>query len=207
MKSYPSISNRPVKGVECYVFGKEDGSNLRLEWNVKKGFHRWGRRNGLLDDSNPILKRGPQIFETQKMGDLLGPILKAQKYQDVTLYFEFHGPNSFAGCHDENEQQVLTLFDIDVKNKGMLPPHDFHKLFGSLYFSQKLLYVGNWTEELAQRIWDGKLEGMPFEGVVAKTKPENPRKPSLMWKFKSEAWLQRLRVKCGDNQKLFEMLV
>lgn len=206
MKTYPSISKKPLKGIECYVFGKEDGSNLRVEWNVKHGFHRWGRRNGLLDDSNPILKRGPEIFLEKKMGDELEAILRKEKIQDATLYFEFYGPSSFAGNHDENEQQTLMLFDVSLKNKGLMPPHEFHKLFGHLSFSQRLLYVGNWTDELEKSIVEGRLEGMPLEGVVAKTRPENPRKPFVMWKCKNNAWLSLLKKKCGDDQKLFELL-
>jgi hypothetical protein len=206
MKSYSSISKKSRHGVFCYVFAKQDGSLMRVEWDHKKGFHRWGRRNGLLDDSNPILKRAPEIFEELKMGEEIEICLKKQKLNAATLYFEFWGPSSFAGNHNPDEKQTLTLFDVDIKNKGLATPDVFLKMFGELKFSQQLLYSGNWTKDLEKSVIDGTLEDMPLEGVVAKAKPDKPNQPVIMWKCKSKAWLDRLKHQCGDDEKLFELL-
>lgn len=206
MKSYQTIPKIPTPGLLCYVFAKYDGSMIRAEWDAKKGFHKWGRRNGLLDDSNPILKRAPEIFESQKMGVALEDALKSFKCTSATLYFEFWGKNSFAGNHSEDEQQTLTLFDVDVRHQGLIMPDTFMKYFGHLAFSQKLLYMGNWTKELENSIIDSTLVGIPFEGVIAKAKPKSPKRPVIMWKFKTSAWLDKLKNRCGDDKRLFDLL-
>ena len=46
MKQYPSIPGlkelEKLKGRKIYVFDKIDGSNIRAEWNPKKGFYKFG---------------------------------------------------------------------------------------------------------------------------------------------------------------------
>lgn len=68
MKTYPTISGLTpkiralVEGCPVYLFRKEDGSNIRAEWNPNKGFYKYGRRNGLLDDSNQFKRGSRAIF-------------------------------------------------------------------------------------------------------------------------------------------------
>ena len=50
MKSYRSIpfANKIPENETFYVFDKLDGSNIRAEWNPKKGFYKFGSRSQLL---------------------------------------------------------------------------------------------------------------------------------------------------------------
>jgi len=204
MKQYPSIEQKIHFGEPVYVFGKEDGSNMRVEWDRKKGFHKWGRRNGLLDDSNPILKRFPEVF-LEKYGTGLDEALRKARFEQVVCFAEFHGPNSFAGTHKEEEQQTATLFDVDVYKKGLMPPKEFLEHFGHLPV-QSLLYEGNFTQEIYNQVRAGTLPGMPLEGVVCKGVKDRKSAQPLMFKVKSLAWLQRLREHCNGNETLFNQL-
>lgn len=205
MKQYPSIPKIPQRGVWCYVFAKQDGSQIRVEWSAKKGYHRWGRRGGLLDDSNPILKRAPTVWEVHPLAQPLEAKLREERIQEATLYFEFWGASSFAGNHSPDDEQTLTLFDIDVKRKGLMAPKDFYRLTFGLPGVAECLHHGAWTADIEDQVRAGTLPGMPFEGVVAKVSPDRNGEP-IMWKCKSDAWLAKLKHRCGDNEALFNQL-
>ena len=204
MKSYPSISPDIRYGTPIYAFGKNDGSCMRVEWTQKNGFAKWGRRNGLLDDSNPILKRFPDLFMA-RYGAELPKIFKDQRWQEVTCFAEFYGPGSFAGNHVESETQEARMFDVSVYKKGFLEPGPFNKLFGDLPV-QELLYQGNFTKDLEQQIRQGTLEGMPFEGVVCKGALDRKSGLPLMFKVKSQGWFDKLREHCKGDEALFRLL-
>lgn len=203
MKDYPTISRIVRYGVPVYVFDKLDGSLIRVEWSRKRGFYKFGKRHGLLDDSNPILRRAEQLF-TKKYNAILSAAFKRERWQKAVAYLEFHGPNSFAGNHDESEQQTVTMFDIAHDNKGFLDPKTFLKFCGDEIEHAKLLYVGNFTHPLEEQIRNGTLEGMTFEGVVAKGSYESPGMP-MMFKCKSKSWLDKLHAKC-ETEEEFERL-
>lgn len=38
MQQYPSINKEVIKDLDYYVFDKLDGSNIRVEFSLKKGF-------------------------------------------------------------------------------------------------------------------------------------------------------------------------
>ena len=204
MKSYPSIAKEPRYGESVYAFGKQDGSQVRVEWNRKNSFHKWGRRNGLLDDSNPILKRFPDLF-LGKYGVGLEEALRKARFESVTCFAEFWGPSSFAGTHVESEEQTCTLFDVDVYKKGLLEPSEFLKLFGHLPV-QELLYQGVYNREIEQQIQQGTLPGIPLEGVVCKRARDRKNGSPLMFKVKQTAWMTRLKEHCKGDDRLFQLL-
>lgn len=197
MKSYPSISSDIQRGLSCYVFDKLDGSNIRVEWNPKKGFYKFGRRNGLLDGSNPILLRSPQIF-LEKYSESLSLIFSKQKWKSVVSFFEFVGPSSFAGNHSEDERQDVVLFDVSPFGMEMLHPKDFVKLFVDSVDTAKLLHHGPVDFELIESVQNGTLPGMTLEGVVCKSGKET-------FKIKNRAWLERLKSACKTIEE-FERL-
>ena len=122
--------------------------------------------------------------------------LTLQRWDRVVAFFEFWGLNSFAG-HHVDEQHAVTLFDISVHRKGLLEPRTFIKLFEPLGIP-RVLHVGNFNRELQKEVEQGTLEGMTFEGVVAKGSYVSPGRP-LMFKWKSKAWLDRLRADCATE--------
>lgn len=205
MKKYPSISKISRK-VDVFMFDKLDGSNIRAEWTRKKGFVKYGRRNGLLDDSNPHLLNAPPLIEEHWVEDL-SRIFRDKRLTKATAYFELHGPGSFSGNHVEGDDFKCTLIDVAVDKKGILSPDQFTGWFKGLEHAE-LLHRGRVTPELVEQIKSGTLPGMTFEGVVCKVggKPDRPGRP-YMWKIKNQAWIDRLRVLCGDNDQLFERLL
>ena len=111
MKEYPSIlsagdllaRSEDHLGRPFMAFDKLDGSNIRAEWDRKKGWHLFGSRRRLLDASQPLLGQAIQLI-LDGYGDGLAkvftddPLLSHPK--EATAYFEFLGPHSFAGLHD-----------------------------------------------------------------------------------------------------------
>ena len=127
MKDYPSI-DATIRGGPCYVFGKYDGSSLRSEWDPKKGFWKHGKRNGLLDHSNPHLLKGPDLFR-EKYEEPLSRIFRAERWRKVVVFYELWGPQSFAGYHVEGDAHTVTLFDVAVDNRGIMFPNEFVRTF------------------------------------------------------------------------------
>ena len=199
VKTYPSIPKQIIAGQPAYVFDKLDGSNIRIEWSKKNGFHKFGTRKRLLDPNEDILGTAYQLIE---QFDTLPSIFLKNQWQNVTAYFELHGENSFAGNHDPQDDHRLTLIDVNVYKRGFVPPKEFAKLFADVD-SARLLYHGNVNQPFVDEVRNGELQGMTFEGVVCKYLHKKLHK---MFKVKSRAWLERLKTKCGDDEELFNKL-
>lgn len=215
LKTYPHIDKRvfgkaaPFGGT-VFVQPKPDGSNLRVEFS-RKGYRRdglglskWGRRTGLLDDSNPILHRGVDLF-LEKYSEGFVRTCVDERWEKATAFFEFHGPSSFAGNHSEDEDQTVDLFDVQVSRKGFLSPHDFYKLFGDLPVIE-CIHHGLFGPEEVDQVWKGCFPGQSFEGVIVKKGFDRKRGGPLMYKVKSQAWLARLKTYCGENEDLYRRL-
>lgn len=204
MKSYPSLPY----GTECHLpivaFDKLDGSNVRAEWTSKKGWTKFGTRNRLVDSSDPIFGQIPEIVET-KFGKSLHEALLKGGFDRAMCFFELYGPKSFAGMHDKDDQLTVTLIDVAPYNQGILEPERYLKYFGHLDIA-KVLYTGELTPEFIESVRNSTLPGMTFEGVVCKAKNNKKTKMPLMFKQKSQAWLNKLREHCGTNDELFRTL-
>jgi hypothetical protein len=203
VKTYPTIPSAVQHGTYVYVFDKLDGSQIRAEWTRKKGWAKFGRRGGLLDDSYPLLSQEAPVLFMDKYAEALEKVFRKQRWDKAVVFCEFWGPNSFAGNH-EDETHDVTLFDVAFDKKGLLEPRKFLKIFGHLDHST-LLAQGNFTKEMQRQVTEGTLPGMTFEGVVAKGAYVSPGRP-LMFKWKSAAWLDRLKDYCGENETLFRQL-
>ncbi|MBW3020795.1 hypothetical protein KY334_05845 [Candidatus Woesearchaeota archaeon] len=204
MKQYPSIDRTISSSLDIYAFNKLDGSNIRVEWTRKNGFEKFGSRRQLIDERTPILGESIQIFNFLYK-DQLHEIFKENRWQKVTCFLEFHGDNSFAGTH-QNEQHRLTLFDVQIHKKGFLLPREFLKTFKDVK-TAKLLYTGKCNQPFIESVENGTLEGMTFEGVVCKAnKYKTPGVP-YMFKVKNKEWIEKLKIKCEGNEKLFKELL
>ena len=203
MKSYPSIDRKFVFDRTLVVFDKLDGSNIRAEWNHKRGFYKFGTRTRLLDESDPMLGGAkPLILDT--VGEELGRCFKNNRWERAVAFFEYWGEKSFAGTHDPDDTHCVTLIDVAPYLQGMLSPHKFINIFSG-FDTPRVLHVGELSADLIDRVKDGSLEGMTYEGVVCKY--EHPKlKSSEMFKIKSRAWLADLRKMCGNNDALFRRL-
>lgn len=202
MKRYPSISGKSVDR-PIIAFDKLDGSNVRAEWTPKKGWAKFGRRNGLLDSSHPLLEKKTTPLILDKYGDDLARVFHKQKWRRATAFFEFHGPSSFAGWHDPDEEHTVTIIDVMVFGKGLLEPRPFLDLFGHLDIPS-VLYRGKAGAQLREDVLEGRLPGVTFEGVVCKG-ARIKGKP-VMFKLKTKAWYDRLRERCAGDEALFNQL-
>jgi len=202
MKQYHSISKEIQYGKYIYAFDKLDGSNIRAEWNSKKYFHKFGSRTQLIDESHSPLGRSIYLIKNKYEKDLTD-LFNKQKWTDVLCFFEFYGVNSFAGNHPDTEQTV-TLFDINPFKQGILEPRYFIKYFGHLD-TPKVLFEGNVSQSLIDQVKNSILDGMSFEGVVCKGANDKNKLP-LMFKIKSQAWLDKLKYHCKDDINMFNNL-
>ena len=62
-------------------------------------------------------------------------MFKNLKVESVVTYWEFLGPNSFAGQHDANDEHHVVLIDVDRYKKGFIPPLEFINLFTNFLIS------------------------------------------------------------------------
>jgi len=205
MKQYPSIGHLTKKtnlDDTYYVFDKLDGSNVRVVVDkeaVKSGIlTKFGKRHGLLDDKTPYLIESKDLISS--FSNNLIQMVKDSKWEEATFFFEFYGDSSFSGAHFDETHKV-SLIDIDVYKKGILPPDKFLTLVDSYNIPHpKMLHFGKIDQEFQASVEDSAIEGMTFEGVVCKSS-------SSAFKIKSKAWLAKLKEKCGDDKELFLRLL
>lgn len=204
MKQYPSISKDIRYDIHVFLTPKYDGNNFRCEWNSKKGFYKFGSRTQLIDRSSTQMGEAIDLVQ-EKYSEPLSEVFKKNKWKDVICFFEYYGPNSFAGQHLVSDIKTVTLFDVNPYKLGILPPREFFNIFKYID-KTPLLFEGKLTQEIVQHIKDSKFPGMAFEGVVAKASPDNKTKMPVMFKIKSQAWLDKLKVFCNNDISLFEKL-
>ena len=204
MKSYPSITKEVRQDIYIYAFDKLDGSNIRAEWNSKKGFYKFGTRTQLTDEKTMPFGRAIPLIKEKYENDLT-MVFKEQNWRDALCFFEFWGPSSFAGNHNFEEKMDVTLIDVNPYKEGILVPTEFIRLFGHLDIP-KVCYEGHVSTELFDKVKQSTLKGMTFEGVVCKGANDKMTKAPIMFKIKSKAWLDKLRDYCKGDENLFERL-
>lgn len=194
MKQYPTIPKIPEKGpTKFWVFDKLDGSNIRAEWSKKRGFCKFGTRKRLLGTDQGLLALAQSIIESKETH--FREIFKPAKIERTVCFFEFWGERSFAGNHFAGDTFRTTLIDVSVYKKGMMTPDKFLKLFDdSPVDSAPLLHVGPITEDLKKQVREGTFPGMTDEGVVCKAKPSKRFNKPIMFKLKSQSWIDRVKT-------------
>lgn len=204
MKEYPLISRDQQYGTKVYGFDKLDGSNIRVEWSKKRAFYKFGTRHQLLGEDHPHLGEAIPLIKGNWEKDLSDIFIK-QRYESAVAFFEFWGPNSFAGQHVQ-EPHITNLIDVSPYKQGILGPDDFLELFGHLDIA-KLLFQGNFNHEVEQQVHKSELPGITFEGLVCKRKKEKKFEMPRMFKCKTQAWLDRLKNYCNGNDVLYQKLL
>ena len=92
----------------------------------------------------------------------------------------------------------LDLIDVTPYKQGILGPAEFVKLFGDLP-SAKLLGRFNWTRGFVERVWNGEIEGVTFEGVVGKT-GHGKTHDLVMAKAKTKAWIDKVKARYAPDE-------
>lgn len=203
MNQYPSIPKEVQKGLSIYSFNKIDGSQIRSEYTRKTGFSKFGSRGRLLGSDQEFISEGKDLFLNKYARDLIERF-KQNNIEKAVVFSEFFGEHSFVGTHQAEPHDVV-IFDIHIYKRGLLPPKEYLELMEGLEIAP-LLYHGPCSAEFIESVRNSTLEGMGLEGVVCKAKnPKNAGLP-IMFKIKSQAWLDRLKLDCGDDTKKFELL-
>jgi hypothetical protein len=196
VKSYPSIPQnrgRTLREFAAHVFDKLDGSNLRFEWDRKRGWHKFGTRTQMLDRAHPALGAAIDVFE-RTLAEPLARLATDQRWQELVAFAEFWGPRSLGGRHEPDDPKSLTLFDLSPHKKGILGPEEFLRLCGALPTPR---YLGEfaWTGAFVERVRRGELPGVTLEGVVGKAGAGHRL---TMAKAKTQAWIDRILARYGD---------
>jgi hypothetical protein len=198
MKSYPSIKryrDDRYLGFEGHTFAKLDGSNLRFEWDPKKGWYRFGSRRRLLEETHQEFGCSLQMFQND-FATSFEKIAVDQKWPGIVVYCEFWGENSFAGEHESKDAKFLTPIDVAIYKKGLMSPTDFINAFDD-QFDLQYLGVQTWDQEFVTAVQTSNLPGMAFEGVIGKTGAGHKR---LAIKLKSNAWISKVLNQYGEEQ-------
>jgi len=187
MEQYPTIegSSKAPLGKQCIAFYKYDGSNLRWEWNPKKGWFKFGTRRELFDHTSEIYGEAIPLFMSTMADDIVRRVKDYERNcQRITAFTEFFGPNSFAGVHVLGEPKQLKLFDVYLFKRGLLNPRQFQKSFGDLSYSAEVVYEGHLNRQFIE---DVRASRYPvWEGVICKG-------DDFMVKVKTDAYFRKLR--------------
>ena len=200
LKQYPSIPGRsraPI-GEKCTVFKKYDGSNLRFEYNHKKGWYKFGTRRHLFDKTDRAFGEAIELFQKTLGADLAAVFNQHFRgHKSFMVFAEYLGPNSFAGKHLLSDPKELVIIDIVIGKTGFLDPADFLKYFGHLNVAE-VVYEGLLTEELINDVDKGKYP--VEEGVVCKGGTRH-----TLWrcKIKTQAYRERLKQTYKEGWERF----
>ena len=206
MKTYPKIEyhNKGFFGDIVWAFDKLDGSNIRAEWNKKRGWYKFGTRTQMINENDPNFGDAIPIF-LNKYGDDLEKVFKKNysNVQSIVIFGEYVGENSFSGKHDPNDEKDIVLFDVNLYKKGFISPKEFVDNFGHLHIPN-VVYKGEYNNDLIDdvrnNVWNLK-EGVICKGI-RKTKGNE-----IVWmtKIKTNDWLKKVKALYGERALLEEL--
>ena len=205
MIEYPSIlPSGKAPHAPRIAFDKLDGSNIRVKYTNKKGFHLFGSRTQMFDKGHPFLSAAVDLFYRDFENPLVDLIENEfSNEREVIAFLEFLGDKSFAGWHDpEDPTKRLVCFDIMVghKNRKFLMPQEFVKLSTKYKVNApRVISTGNLTDQFVQDVRAGKYDVV--EGVVCKGTEKTGAHRGGIWmaKIKTQAYLDRLFNKYGEE--------
>ena len=131
---------------------------------------------------------------------------------EITFFFEWYGPKSFAGFHSPGDTLRLAIIDVFLKKKGYLEPGVYWKLFKDSGIEvPDLIYRGKLTRDFVKEIqendWtqeDSKYPNVK-EGVVVKRSTLSKGQRLLKTKIKTSWWLSELQKRYTPEEcKLLE---
>jgi hypothetical protein len=202
--SIPHLKQCKLLGKPVYSFYKYDGSNLRFEWQPKRGFFKFGSRTQLINEQTPIFGEGIEKFQDTMSLDIIARLENFyskkvfKNFDRVVVFCEFFGEHSFAGNHDENDEKQLKLFDVHLFKKGFVPPKDFVNIFDKFENVAELMHYGNLNASYIQEVQLNQNQ-LLNEGVICKGVVDGKVE---MVKVKTQDWLDKIKAKFDDWEKL-----
>lgn len=201
MKEYPTIEywNKGFFGESCYAFEKLDGSNLRAGYSHKRGFYKFGSKGQMIDETDALFGKGVLLFK-QKYEVSLTSLFKLyyRNVRQLTVFFEYFGPKSFAGWHDSQDNHDVVMFDIfNEDSQTFIPPREFFLNFQGCGIPP-LYYKGPYNRNLIQQV---REDTTLAEGIVIK----GGKRKVWMVKAKTNQWFDKLRALKGELALLNEV--
>lgn len=194
MKQYPEIPHH-CQNQYMYFFDKLDGQNIRIEYEKKRGWYKYGSRGQLVARDDKHFGQAFAIFHKPAgLAERLEEVILKNKWiGPTTVFCEYWGKKSFIGLHEPNDEMFTTLIDISPHRKGILPPDDFIKICNQAYLkgSDVAAYLGKhmYCHEFRQSIYKNELPGITYEGVIGKAFRGNQL---IMVKIKTNVWRDRV---------------
>lgn len=202
--SIPHLNSCKLLGQPVFSFYKYDGSNLRFEWQPKKGFIKFGSRTQLIDETSEVFGKSIEQFQDTMSHEIISRMEDfyskkvVNNLDRIVAFCEFFGENSVAGTHDPDDEKHLKLFDVHMFKKGFIPPKDFIKIFDNFEHCAELVYQGNLNQDYIKEIQIN--QAMKFkEGVICKGVVKGQVE---MTKIKTNAWLEMIKGKFENWEKL-----
>lgn len=209
MKEYPKIDywNKGPIGLDCIAFDKLDGSNIRAEFNRKRGWYKFGTRNRMIDQYDDQFGYSIEVFLNKYSESLADVLLKNKSYRKIesfTVYAEIFGENSFAGRHLDSDKKDIVLFDVWMYKHGFVTPRNFIDDFGHLGIPD-VVYKGEYNNDFIESI--RKNDFNLSEGVIAKGifKTKNNKDEVWMCKVKTNDWLKKVKDLHGHKSLELEL--
>jgi len=175
----------------------------------KRSFLKFSLKRRIFDEKDEVFGDAIRLIR-EKYEIPLTQIFLEQKYQVVYCFFEYFGQMSFAGNH-EKDDKTKTVILIDVfpdSESNFLEPTIFIKLFSGVVEIPKLLYEGKANDDFVSSVQTAQLPNMTFEGVVCKgLEVTHKGKKLIFFKIKNQAWMDRLKNYCNDDQELYNRLL
>lgn len=191
-----------MMGQKVIAFDKLDGSNLRFEWNPKRGFYKFGARQQtrtLVD-----LQFGEAFNHfIKKYQDGIDQVMSSSKYRkylSCVCFGEYFGQNSEFGQHVEGDPIDVVLFDVHIYKKGLVHPQEFIDDFGHLGIP-RIIFQDRLSTEWIDAIKNDTFSYGLKEGVICKTVLQTKKGNDFTeyCKIKTDDWLERLRARYGDK--------
>lgn len=225
MKEYNSIprylDDASLHGEYVVAFNKLDGQNFRVKYTpkglTKKQFTTFGSRTQLVDETSEQFGDAVRFFKRNYESPLRDIIVNnSGKHgifngaEEITLFFEWYGPHSFAGFQEptDKDRMHLGLFDVFIKKKGFVEPKDFIEIFceDDRVETPEVVFIGKLDNDFIKSIqendWtkeDAKYPNVK-EGVVIKRSTRLPGQRLPMSKVKTKWWLDKLHANFSEEE-------
>lgn len=201
MKEYPAIASsvgQKFSEFDAHIFDKLDGSNLRFELKRKTGLVKQGTRTRLFDKTDPVFGHAIDLFLNTRLDPMMR-IVNDLRLERMIVFAEFWGAGSFAGLHDPIDEKHLTIIDVNPYKKGILGPAEFLSMMRGFEppFVPRYLGRHNWTRGFVERVRNGEIEGVTFEGVVGKAGAGHGLH---MAKAKTQRWIDQVHARFSAQQ-------
>jgi RNA ligase len=208
MLYYPKIpGSRNCPDGQCIAFEKYDGTNLHFDWDRDFGWHAFGTRRDVFSltsagiqefqAKHTHLQECVEVFQENWAAPLEQVFAHQSQYQDIQeikVFGEFLGQNSFAGLHRADEPKEFRLFDVLLEGIGLISPSQFVNDFQHLAIA-RVVYRGKLTGKFTEDVRSGKYN--VDEGVICKGGTSSD--DLWMVKIKTIAYMSKLKQAFADR--------